>query len=180
MRKVSLFAVLAIAVFAVACGGPATPEPVEFTVELSEFAFSPDTIEVQVGQEVTINLVNNGALEHEFMIGHDAMEMDGVVSMYTEDFFAVAGVDAPEIIGGADMEDMDHDDDEDMEDMEHDDEDEHGGTDHGFMVSVKTGETASFTFIVTEEMVGEWELGCFLDSGSHYTAGMVGALIVNP
>ena len=36
------------------------------------------------------------------------------------------------------------------------------------------------TFTVTEDMVGEWEMGCFLDGGSHYTSGMVGTLIVNP
>jgi hypothetical protein len=29
--------------------------------------------------------------------------------------------------------------------------------------------------IVTEEMIGEWEMGCFSLDGVHYTSGMVGS-----
>jgi hypothetical protein len=36
------------------------------------------------------------------------------------------------------------------------------------------------TFTVTEEMVGEWEIGCFLLEGVHYDSGMVGKFIVSP
>lgn len=31
---------------------------------------------------------------------------------------------------------------------------------------------------VTEDMIGEWEVGCFLQDGVHYDAGMHGTLIV--
>jgi uncharacterized cupredoxin-like copper-binding protein len=35
-------------------------------------------------------------------------------------------------------------------------------------------------FTVTKDMVGEWEMGCFAQEGVHYTAGMVGKLVVAP
>jgi len=34
------------------------------------------------------------------------------------------------------------------------------------------------TLTVTEEMVGEWEFGCFEQDGVHYTAGMKGMMVV--
>ena len=37
---------------------------------------------------------------------------------------------------------------------------------------------APIVFEVTAEMVGEWQFGCFLDNGTHYSAGMVGTLTV--
>lgn len=151
----------------VACSS--SPPPAEFTIEMTEFAYSPDTIEVQVGQEVTIHLVNNGALSHEFMVGRDTMMMDGMPSGYEHNMFEGH---EPQIAGSED----DHDEmssdghDSDMEDM-----------DHGFMVMLERGEgDKTLTFTVTEDMVGEWEIGCFTDGGSHYQQGMAGTLIVNP
>jgi hypothetical protein len=35
-------------------------------------------------------------------------------------------------------------------------------------------------FSVTEDMVGSWEIGCFLDDGGHYDEGMIGSLVVKP
>ena len=54
------------------------------------------------------------------------------------------------------------------------------GMDHaGFMVLIPNGdEDATITFTVTEDMVGEWELGCFTDDGQHYEDGMKGTLVV--
>lgn len=191
MKTNKNFIILTLTIFALlglsACGSAeSSPEPVEFIVEMSEFAFSPDVIEVQVGQEVTIEVFNSGALEHELMIGQEVMTVNDVPAMYMKDFFDAANADAPEVTG--DMADVSHDDDEDSdhdddEDSNHDDEedsDHDGGSEHGFMVFLPKGESASFTFVVTEDMVGTWEIGCFLDGGSHYTANMIGTLIVNP
>jgi plastocyanin len=36
----------------------------------------------------------------------------------------------------------------------------------------------TMSFTVTEDMVGEWEIGCFLLDGVHYNSGMVGTLRV--
>ena len=62
---------------------------------------------------------------------------------------------------------------------EHQDGDEDGH--EGFMVFLPVGnEQATITFTVTDDMVGEWEIGCFELDGVHYDAGMKGALIVKP
>jgi uncharacterized cupredoxin-like copper-binding protein len=153
-----LFLVLASLILA-ACSS--SPPPAEFTIELTEFAFTPNTLEVQVGQEVTIHLANMGALEHEFMVGRAAM-MNGQPNGFEHNMFEG---EEPMVMGASDEHDMDA-----MGDM-----------DHGFMVAVPTGsEETTMTFTVTEDMVGEWEIGCFTDGGSHYTQGMTGKLVVKP
>lgn len=43
----------------------------------------------------------------------------------------------------------------------------------------KTGDQASIIFTVTEEMLGEWEMGCFEQEGVHYDAGMKGKVTVS-
>ena len=53
-----------------------TSEPVTYTIEMSKYAFSPNTIEAKVGQQVTLELVNNGTLEHEIMFGRYTMMME--------------------------------------------------------------------------------------------------------
>lgn len=158
MKRLIILPILALTVVLLsACAG--SPQPVEFTVEMSEFAFSPNTFEVQVGQEVTFHLVNNGALEHEFMLGRETMMMDGMPGGYEHNMFEG---EEPEVMGGEAHHEM-------------------GDMDHGFMVSIpRGGEDASLSFTVTEDMVGEWEIGCFLDGGSHYQQGMHATLTVSP
>ncbi len=75
--------------------------------------------------------------------------------------------------------DMDGDQTEADEHTEDDDElmDEH----KGFMVLVPVGDqSASLSFTITEDMVGEWEMGCFLLDGVHFTSGMKGIFTVKP
>jgi plastocyanin len=186
------------------------PSAVEFTVEMTEFAYSPETIEVSVGQEVTLHIENHGALAHELMIGRDVVEHDGQPANYGHNMFEGAepmvmaaddhddgddhddeGDDHDDEGDDHDDEGDDHDDEMDMEDDGHDegeddhaeDADGHAGEDHGFMVSLPGGtadSSTTVTFTVTEDMVGEWEIGCFLDGGSHYIAGMVGTFVVTP
>lgn len=173
MRRVwILFTVSFAALLLSACGGAATPEPLVMTIEMSEYAFSPEQIEVQVGQDVTLNLVNVGELEHEIMFGRDVMQVDGRPAGYMVDMFEMADVEPMvEMQEGMEMGD-EHEEDE----AEHD-EDDHAG----FMVFLPAGnDTATLSFTVTEDMVGEWEIGCFELEGVHYDAGMRGTLIVNP
>ncbi|MDH5506861.1 MAG: cupredoxin domain-containing protein [Anaerolineae bacterium] len=205
MKKYLLLPIIgSLAFLTAACGAPATPEPVEFTIEMSEFAYSPETLEVKVGQEVTIILVNLGSVDHEFMIGKDVMMTDGRANGFMTDFFETGGVTpmvmgdtvmvmgASDDHGSMDMEEEDgHDDgemdmgegdghDDDEMDMGEGDGHDDGEMGHGgFMVTIgPDGKTATITFTVTAEMVGEWELGCFLAEGSHHVAGMTGTLVV--
>jgi len=64
MLKKSIF--LLILVFLSACqsGGPST----KLTVELSDFAITPNQLSVPAGAEIQIKVVNNGTVEHNFYI----------------------------------------------------------------------------------------------------------------
>ena len=164
LRTLAILIPLALAASALAgCAGQATPEPVSYLIDMTEYAFTPEVIQVKVGQHVTLDLVNGGKLAHEIMFGKDVMMMNDRPSGYMQDMFMQAGVE-PEVKGS-------------MESGEH----MQGILEHtGFMVLLnKTGEQASITFTVTEKMVGEWEMGCFEQDGVHYQAGMVGKMIVS-
>ena len=97
MRKfVWITLVAAILLILAACGSQAPPEPLELTIDMTEYAFEPADLEFQVGQEVTLHLTNSGALEHEIMFGRDVMMTDGRPSGYMVDMFETAGVE-PEV-----------------------------------------------------------------------------------
>lgn len=175
MKKILLL--LSVLMFVlVGCSAEADPA-VEITLDLTEFAYSPGSLELKVGQVVTLIINNGGNLEHEIMFGRDVVMVDGKANGYETDLFEFAGV-SPE-----GMMDMTGDDDEgehemegmDMEGMDMEDEEMHSG----FMTTIdKSGGTTTIVFTVTEEMVGEWEFGCFLDKGTHYAAGMTGTLSI--
>jgi len=144
-----------------ACSKP-TPEPVTYTLEMTEYAFEPSVIEAKVGQPVTLEVVNNGSLSHEVMFGQNVRMTLSRPDGYQYDLFAKAGVE-PQMEGGETEMDM----------AEHG----HGAT--NFMLTLsKTGERATITFTPTEEMVGDWEMGCFEQEGVHYDAGMKGILTI--
>ena len=57
---------------ALAFGAPADPGDAVRTVEVvmtDDFAFEPDAIEVEAGEVVTFELVNDGSIPHDFTIG---------------------------------------------------------------------------------------------------------------
>ena len=186
-----LFAFSTLSFLLTACGTSAlaanqepieigVPESVEFTIDMSEFAFSPNDIELHVGQEVTLVLVNVGQLEHEFMIGRGVDTNMMMPTGFATDFFEAGGV---EPIIESDGHDGEHDVEASIDlggmgmggmDMMDTGDDDHGG----FMALVQPGQIVEISFTVTEGMLGEWEMGCFLMNGMHYTAGMVGSLTV--
>jgi uncharacterized cupredoxin-like copper-binding protein len=159
------FVILVAALFALllaGCGAAGTPEPVSYDIDMTDFAFNPDNLEFKVDQQVTLNLTNSGALVHEIMFGRNVMMMDNRPSGYQEDMFAVGGV-TPEVLQVDEPE-------EEEEMHEHE----------GFMVGVAESGTARIRFTVTQEMIGEWEMGCFEQDGVHYDAGMKGTVTVTP
>ena len=197
-RYLFLLAIIPLGLVLAACGSsePAAPEQVSYTIEMTEYAFTPNEIDVSVGQEITLTLVNKGQLQHEIMFGRDMETADGRPNGYAVDLFEFAGVE-PVVRGGMlmidgemamdegdaghdeEMDDMAMADDDHTEDEEmHMDEDGHGHD--GLMVMLpKTDDTATMTFLVTEEMVGTWEIGCFELDGVHYDSGMTGTLTVS-
>jgi plastocyanin len=193
MRKTGWIVLLvAIPLILAACSSQAPPEPLEMTINMTEYAFEPADLKFQVGQEVTLHLTNSGALEHEIMFGRDVMMTDGMPNGYMVDMFESAGVEpvvSIEESGETVHEDEEHTEgDEHTEDEEHTEGDEHSEVDEhaedehahsGFMIQVPvTHDIYTMSFTVTEDMVGEWEIGCFLLDGVHYNSGMVGTLTV--
>jgi hypothetical protein len=52
---------VAIPLIVAACSSQASPEPLEMTINMAEYAFAPPDLEFQVGQEVILHLTNSGA-----------------------------------------------------------------------------------------------------------------------
>jgi uncharacterized cupredoxin-like copper-binding protein len=71
-RRYTLFVLAAlIAALALsACTGGPTPPPSgkSFIAAATEFAFSPNTFTVKVGEETTFVVTNKGTLEHNFVV----------------------------------------------------------------------------------------------------------------
>ena len=152
---------------------------VNITIELDEFSYSPNHIDLEVGQVVTLTIINNGKLEHEIMFGRTVLMLNGQANGFTVDLFEHAGVEPRGMaMMGHDHADHDHEENglEPMDTMGASDEQ---SMHSGYMTTVDAeNTTATIIFAVTEEMVGEWEIGCFLQSGSHYGAGMAVTLTV--
>ena len=156
MRKLFIPIVLGgVALVLAACGG-GTPESVSYDINMTEYTYSPENLNLKVGQEVTLNLINSGQLQHEIMFGHEVMEMDNRPAGYRFDMFEASGV-----------EPVVHQEGEPV--PEHD-----GEMNEGFIVALPIDGTGT----VTEDMVGEWEMGCFEQDGVHYDVGMKGIVTV--
>jgi uncharacterized cupredoxin-like copper-binding protein len=210
-----------MAILLVACSAESEPEEVEYTIEMTEFSYAPEDIELKVGQTVTLNLVNLGQLDHEIMIGREVKMDNSLPAGYELDMFEHAGVEPVVVMEMHENEhveaeheeaedshdeaeheeaedshdeaeheeaedshdEAEHEEDEHVQDeAEHEEgEDDHAETGHnhdGFMVSLANEDRATMTFTITEDMVGTWEIGCFLQDGAHYLADMKGSLVV--
>jgi len=65
LRCLLLITALSGGVLATCTSGP---EPLEVSLQASEFRFEPATIEVMAGQQVTVMMQNMGTVEHDFVI----------------------------------------------------------------------------------------------------------------
>jgi len=70
MRKVSFFAVLVLALSLLlsACSGGGGGAGTTINTTMSDFAFDPAEWTVPAGKEVTLNLKNEGAVEHDWVL----------------------------------------------------------------------------------------------------------------
>ena len=79
MKKLMFVCLLiAFSMVAAACGGGSAA--VTLDVEMKEFVFEPDTLSVPAGAEVTLNLTNSGALDHNFIVMKQGVEVSEVWS----------------------------------------------------------------------------------------------------
>ena len=64
-RKIALLGtLLALLVGSCGAGKPST----DINVTMTDFAFTPNAFTVPAGQEITLNVINNGAVVHNFVI----------------------------------------------------------------------------------------------------------------
>ena len=160
MRKLFVPIVLGVvALLLAACGG-GTNESASYDINMMEYVYSPENLNLKVGQEVILNLINSGQLQHEIMFGREEMKMDNRPAGYRVDMFEASGVE-PEFHQEGEPE---HEHDEEMY--------------AGFIVTLPIDGTGTIKFTVTEDMVGEWEMGCFEQDGVHYDVGMKGIVTV--
>ena len=184
MARSTTAMILAVSMLAAACGsggdgGEATgaggDPDAHIRVNMTEYGFGSDVIEVRAGQTVEFLLKNSGDLDHEFMIGREVtVGMDGMATGFGHDFFEglMPTVDPPEagmVIESMEIEMGTDGHDDGSMDM---DTDGHGDGHHGFMVTLGPGATASVTVAIPDDAVGDWEIGCFRDKGSHWSSGM--------
>lgn len=185
MKSVPLTIRMVVVALTLTACAQTPPDPVTITIDMTEYAFTPNEIELQVGQEVTFVLVNSGEQDHELMIGREVHVDAGMPNGYDVDFWHIGGV-MPSVEGTGQL--MQHEENHgEVEEPagEHDEHDMGAMTspedEAPLMVFIPQGaETTTLTFTVTKDMVGEWEMGCFELNGVHYTAGMLGTLTVIP
>ena len=161
-NRLFVFVILLLGILLAACSG--SNKPAEYRLEMTEYAFTPASLDLKVGQTAAITLVNNGQLAHEVMFGRDVKKVNNRPAGYQTDLFALAGA-APkvEVLSGNVTAEGDP----------------NSGMDNFMLTLPKTGDSAKITFTVTEAMLGDWELGCFAQDGVHYDAGMKGKLTVS-
>ena len=190
MRRETLAIVLILGLLLAACGGGGDDQALgdgdEVTISMFEYGFDPAEIQLTPGTTVTIKLENIGGKDHEFMAGQEVHVEDGHPHGFESDFFDTVEnlqVDPPDALE-MEMEGMgDEMSSTTMGDMSSTTMGDMGGDEEememeGVMVSRAPTETATITFTVTEASVGEWEIGCFEEDGTHWDEGMRGTIIV--
>lgn len=196
-RYILLSAITGFALILAACGGPqgATPEASGSLSIVQEDSaegmnFSPGAITLTAGQHVRIMVENHGMKNHEFMIGRTVMYTEaGAPNGFEVDFFegiedqvqVTLGESASLMIDGETvmMGGMGEGEEEGMHDMEGMGEEEGMAIHMGWMLESPMGSGMTvIEFTVPEDRVGEWEMGCFEDDGTHYDDGMRGTVIV--
>ncbi len=60
-----------------ACGAGGEAPATTLEVDMVEFMFEPKTFNIPAGEEITLELVNNGAIEHNFVILKQGVKADG-------------------------------------------------------------------------------------------------------
>ncbi|HET8568623.1 MAG TPA: plastocyanin/azurin family copper-binding protein [Candidatus Limnocylindria bacterium] len=132
MRLLALLAALPL-LAACAGGGATAAEGRIVELRLNDFSYAPKDLALRAGETVTLKLVNDGKVEHEFMAGTSATPSKGFAKDLLHDV-----------------------------DIRTKGADKHGKDGHtGKGVRVAAGKTAAMTFTVPASL-GSYEFACFI------------------
>jgi plastocyanin len=115
----------------------------ELAIELAGYRIDPPTLILPAGEEVTLVLTNTGTYHHNVAIGRDPVRVDDQTVGFEEDLLALSALRADP--GRALITPVD--------------------PALPTTVSVAPGSTVRVEVRVPDELVGEWQLGCFQGSG---------------
>src|SRR4051794_25144824 len=68
MKKVFAVIGIVLALLLTACAGGASGPSTPLKVEMSEFMFEPASLSIPAGKQITLELKNSGAIQHDFII----------------------------------------------------------------------------------------------------------------
>lgn len=140
----------------------ASPDTIEVTME--DFAYSPDTLTVPVGHDVTLAFTNTGSVEHYFVVGDTITTgRDG----FEQNLFSGVSIEKNKQAEG-----------HEGDDEEHEEEEEH----HANEFELSPGGSGTMTFTLPPSKAGTYTIACFETTGGkkHYEMGMKGTLTVSP
>jgi len=147
-------------------------------ITVGDFYFRPQTIQIRGGQEVRINLINEGKIEHEFMIGRGVEGGKSHMEMSTEHEREHSHLEKADNLHSDVSKRFEKDFFEGVEVVARTE----GGAKfmsvpgHGTMVRLKPESRATIAFTVPTDRKGRWQMACFLPG--HYEAKMKGEIIV--
>jgi len=163
-----------LALLLVGCGGDsgeqgasatseAAASPDTIDVTMTDYAYEPDSITVPAGQEVTLRFVNEGAVEHYFVVGDTIIsDNDG----FEQNLFSGVSIEKNKQTEAHEEEGEEH----------AEEEEEH----HPNEFELPPGGKGFMTFTLPESKTGTYTIACFETEGSkkHYELGMKGTLTV--
>ncbi len=156
-------------------------------IRISEFSFKPETVQLKAGQGVKIELVNEGKIDHEFMVGrgvkmeegeaHEGMSKLSEEKQETPELEHEHHEGMREAQGGMSRGfEKDFFEGIDVVAQTEDGAEFMKVSDHGTMVALKPQSKVTLTFKVPTNRKGDWEMACFVPG--HYEAKMKGKIII--
>ena len=132
-------------------------EPMQLRIEMGEFYFQAEgqeqneAIVLQAGQPYELVFANVGTVEHEVLIGRELLVEDGVPDGYETNLLDAVVTDVYEDDWMVRMTGM-------------------------IEFELEEGESITMLVTVPEDLVGTWEIGCFIPG--HYQAGMKAPFVI--
>jgi len=97
MKRFQYLLIVLLALALASCGGGGATTTIDVT--MTDFQFTPNLFTVPVGQEITVNIINTGAVVHNFIImklgttAGEAFDDDDVANVYWEEIDIPPGGD---------------------------------------------------------------------------------------